>query len=93
MGMGPDGSYEYTGLTQKMHDFYAFSMSIFFFMRPTYDTGHCLVWWPGASFGARRLVGTHVFVGRSQKKKKEKREGAFTVDSGTGRFHDNTGLT
>ena len=26
--IGPDGSYEYTGLTQKMHDFYAFSMSI-----------------------------------------------------------------
>ena len=26
--IGPDGSYEYTGLTQKMHDCYAFSMSI-----------------------------------------------------------------
>ena len=37
---------------------------------------------------ARRLVGTHVFVGRSQKKKKEKKEGPFTMDSGIGRSHD-----
>ena len=22
-------------------------------MRPTYDTGHCIVWWPGASFGGQ----------------------------------------
>merc|ERR1711884_574891 len=22
-------------------------------MRPTYDTGHCLVWWPGASLGGQ----------------------------------------
>ena len=22
-------------------------------MRPTCDTGHCLVWWPGASFGGQ----------------------------------------
>ena len=28
VSMGPDGSYEYTGLTQKMHDFHAFSVSI-----------------------------------------------------------------
>ena len=55
--IGPDGSYEYTGLTQKMHRKCMICMHFlcqsYVLMKPTYDTGHCLVWWPGASFGGQ----------------------------------------
>ena len=55
--MGPDGSYEYTDLTQKMHRkcmicmYFLCQSSVL--MRPPYDTAHCIVWWPGASFGGQ----------------------------------------
>ena len=128
MDMGPDGSYKYTGLTHKMHRKCMICMHFLcqssVLMRPPYDTAHCIVWWPGASFGGQaprwypRFTLGDLFVttlivkwpGASfggqaprwyprfcwavpKRKKKKNKEGPFTVDTGTRRSHDNTGLT
>ena len=57
MDMGPDGLYKYTGLTHKMHRKCMICMHFLcqcsVLMRPPYDTAHCIVWWPGASFGGQ----------------------------------------